>query len=95
MGFFSGGAVGAMVHSLKQNQALRLKRRSLKDVRNTYHNKSHILEKPKFKKASPEEMRVLKLKLEREKDLNFKKKVIVVLILFSIGILAMYFLDYG
>jgi hypothetical protein len=57
-----------MINSLKSNRALRLERKSLKDIRDTYHCDDHIKKSPKFKKASPEEMRVFKLKLEKEKN---------------------------
>jgi hypothetical protein len=81
----SFGTVQSMIHSLKQNKALRLKRKSLKDLRDIYHSDSHIKKNPIFKKATSDEMRLFKLKLEKEKKLNIKKKVIVISILVIVG----------
>jgi hypothetical protein len=95
MGIFSGGVTGSMIHSLKQNKALRLKRKSLKDLRDIYHSDDHIKKNPKFKKASSEEMKAFKLKLEKEKKLNLKKKMIVISVLAVIGFLALYYIISG
>ena len=89
------GTVSSMINSLKQNSALRLKRTSLKDLRNIYHSDSHIKKNPKFKKATPSEMRAFKLKLEKERKLNIKKKMIVFSIILFMGILAWYYIIYG
>ena len=89
------GTVSAMINSLKRNKALRLKRRSLKDLRDIYHSDSHIKKNPKFKEATPEEMRVFKLELEKERKLNFKRKAIVISVLVVVGILALYYMVYG
>jgi len=91
MGLLGASAVGAMKTSLKQNKDLRLKRKSLKDVRETYGSKSHIKANPQFKKASPEELRTLKLKLEKERKQNAQIKALVIVVLFIIGVIGVYF----
>ena len=85
----SKSSLSVWFDNLKENNAPKRKRKLL------YDGDGHKRTKPKFKKASPEKMESLKLKLEKEKQLNDIKKVILVLILFVIGIFAVYYIIYG
>ena len=54
-----------------------------------------IKTKPQFKKATPEELLVFKVKLEKEKRQNFKKRITVITIAVLLGLWAFYFIVSG
>ena len=85
----SKGSLQVWFDNLKQNKSPNRSRKLM------YDEGDEIKSKPKFKKATPEKMKAFRLKLEREKKLNENKKTIVFILLFLVGIAALYFIISG
>lgn len=87
-----GGAVGAMISSLKNNKRDRPSAyKKLKDNRTTYENRTVL----HFdKKSSPEQLRRIREKVRREHKVAFYRKVLVFSIILILVILLIGFIKF-
>lgn len=83
------GSMAGAAASLKMNRAL-LRKRSFKDIRELYHNKSGGKTKIDFKEVSAEELQKIRLKIKAEAKKSAQKEIMVYAISFLVSIAIMY-----
>lgn len=88
------GGEGSMSHaiqSLKQNRSLLKKSRSFKELRNSYVKLSGDT-KIDFKKVSPEEMALIRVKIEAQYQKDLRMEIVRYLVSVVLTLALLYFL---
>ncbi|MCB0402825.1 MAG: hypothetical protein KDD41_12125 [Flavobacteriales bacterium] len=88
MGFLGAGAVAAMQKSIKDNKALRKKRKSLKEISENYHEKAKD-KAPEYNKMSEEAFEQFKAELHAKKKKEKTIRLTMVGVLVILGILML------
>ncbi|MCB9360519.1 MAG: hypothetical protein H6587_08035 [Flavobacteriales bacterium] len=93
MGLLGTGAVGAMQKSIRDNKALRKKKKSLVDITKNYHEKPGGVINDK--KMSPSEFDLFKSNLLIKKSKEKKQRLLLLIALISLGILVLLLIKFN
>jgi Flp pilus assembly protein TadB len=85
-------SVQAMLETLKRNKAMRRSRKPLEKLRKDYHLKDVKRKPVQFKKADPDYLKDLRIKLEKEAKSNSQKRNLFLITLIGLGMLIFYFI---